>query len=223
MEADEVTYNLHVILRYEIEKGLFGGKIRTRDLPAVWNRKMRELLGIVPRRESEGVLQDIHWAGGLFGYFPTYSLGNLYSAQLFEKARKDIRGLDGKIARGDLKPLREWLVRLHHELNVTTVFVTHDQEEAMEVSNRIVIFSRGRLEQIGTPREVYEQPSNEFVARFIGVMKAIAERSRTEPDAVRAAPSTTPVGRLDEATAARQPDLRWSFPGDDRTEPGSSA
>ncbi|MBX3745374.1 MAG: ABC transporter ATP-binding protein [Verrucomicrobiae bacterium] len=69
--------------------------------------------------------------------------------------------------------LREWLVRLHHELNVTTVFVTHDQEEAMEVSNRIVIFSRGRMEQIGSPREVYEQPANEFVARFIGVMNVL--------------------------------------------------
>jgi sulfate transport system ATP-binding protein len=69
--------------------------------------------------------------------------------------------------------LREWLVTLHHELNVTTLFVTHDQEEAMEVSNRIVIFSRGNLEQIGTPREVYEQPANEFVARFIGVMNVL--------------------------------------------------
>jgi sulfate transport system ATP-binding protein len=69
--------------------------------------------------------------------------------------------------------LREWLVTLHHDLNVTTLFVTHDQEEAMEVSNRIVIFSRGNLEQIGTPREVYEQPANEFVARFIGVMNVL--------------------------------------------------
>ena len=69
--------------------------------------------------------------------------------------------------------LREWLVRLHHDLNLTTLFVTHDQEEAMEVSNRIVIFSEGHLEQLGTPREVYEQPSNEFVARFIGVMNVI--------------------------------------------------
>jgi sulfate/thiosulfate transport system ATP-binding protein len=69
--------------------------------------------------------------------------------------------------------LRDWLVHLHHELNVTTVFVTHDQEEAMEVSNRIVLFSRGRLEQIGTPREVYEEPANEFVARFIGVMNVL--------------------------------------------------
>ena len=69
--------------------------------------------------------------------------------------------------------LREWLVTLHHDLNVTTIFVTHDQEEALEVSNRIVIFSRGRLEQVGTPREVYEQPANEFVARFIGVMNVL--------------------------------------------------
>jgi sulfate transport system ATP-binding protein len=69
--------------------------------------------------------------------------------------------------------LREWLVRLHHELNVTTIFVTHDQEEALELSNRIVIFSRGMLEQVGTPREVYEQPANEFVARFIGVMNVL--------------------------------------------------
>lgn len=69
--------------------------------------------------------------------------------------------------------LREWLVTLHHDLNVTTIFVTHDQEEAMEVSNRIVIFSRGNLEQIGTPREVYEQPANEFVARFVGVMNVL--------------------------------------------------
>ncbi|MGN6554547.1 MAG: sulfate/molybdate ABC transporter ATP-binding protein [Verrucomicrobiota bacterium] len=69
--------------------------------------------------------------------------------------------------------LREWLVTLHHDLNVTTIFVTHDQEEALEVSNRIVIFSRGNLEQVGTPREVYEQPTNEFVARFIGVMNVL--------------------------------------------------
>lgn len=74
--------------------------------------------------------------------------------------------------------LREWLVTLHHDLNVTTVFVTHDQEEAMEVSNRIVIFSRGMLEQVGAPREVYEQPANEFVARFIGVMNILEPEVR---------------------------------------------
>jgi sulfate transport system ATP-binding protein len=74
--------------------------------------------------------------------------------------------------------LREWLVTLHHDLNVTTIFVTHDQEEALEVANRIVIFSRGRLEQVGSPREVYEQPANEFVARFIGVMNVLEPEVR---------------------------------------------
>src|SRR5207247_1858115 len=74
--------------------------------------------------------------------------------------------------------LRDWLVTLHHELNVTTIFVTHDQEEALEVSNRIVIFSKGLLEQVGTPREVYEYPANEFVARFIGVMNILEPQVR---------------------------------------------
>jgi carboxypeptidase Taq len=114
VEADEVTYNLHVILRYEIEKGLMDGSIKTKNLPEVWNGKMRELLGITPRKDSEGVLQDVHWAMGLFGYFPTYSLGNLYGAQLWERAQKDLRGLDGKIARGELMPLRDWLQRKVH-------------------------------------------------------------------------------------------------------------
>jgi carboxypeptidase Taq len=114
VEADEVTYNLHIILRYEIEKGLCDGSIRPKDLPTVWNKKLKELLGIVPRRDADGVLQDIHWAMGLMGYFPTYSLGNLYAAQLWTRAKKDIRGLEAKVARGQLLPLRDWLRRKVH-------------------------------------------------------------------------------------------------------------
>ncbi len=90
--------------------------------------------------------------------------------------KPDVLLLDEPFGAVDAKirqELRQWLVHLHHDLNVTTIFVTHDQEEAMEVSDRIVIFSKGNLEQIGTPREVYEQPSNEFVARFIGVMNIL--------------------------------------------------
>ncbi len=113
-EADEVTYNLHVVLRYEIEKDLFSGKIETGDLPGIWNAKMKSLLGITPPTHSKGVLQDVHWSSGLFGYFPTYSLGNLYGAQLWQQARKDIRGIDAKIARGNLIPLREWLRKNVH-------------------------------------------------------------------------------------------------------------
>src|SRR3954470_14543613 len=90
--------------------------------------------------------------------------------------KPDVLLLDEPFGAVDAKirqELRQWLVHLHHDLNVTTIFVTHDQEEAMEVSDRIVIFSKGNLEQIGTPREVYEQPANEFVARFIGVMNVL--------------------------------------------------
>jgi carboxypeptidase Taq len=114
VEADEITYNLHVVLRYELEKGLLDGTLRPADLPGAWNAKMKELLGIVPRRDSEGVLQDIHWAMGLFGYFPTYSLGNLYSAQIWNKVRKAIPDLEDRIAKGDLVGLRDWLRRRIH-------------------------------------------------------------------------------------------------------------
>jgi carboxypeptidase Taq len=114
VEADEVTYNLHIVLRYEIEKDLVNGRIRPRDLPALWNAQMKKLFGISPRRDSEGVLQDIHWGMGLFGYFPTYSLGNLYSAQIYRKAQKDLPELEGKIAKGDLVPLRDWLRKKIH-------------------------------------------------------------------------------------------------------------
>jgi carboxypeptidase Taq len=113
-EADEVTYNLHVVLRYEIEKDVFAGKIKTSELPGVWNRKMKEALGIVPPTHSKGVLQDIHWSSGLFGYFPTYSLGNLYGAQFMAQARKEIPRFSSKVASGNLLPLREWLrERIH--------------------------------------------------------------------------------------------------------------
>ncbi|MEZ5065639.1 MAG: carboxypeptidase M32 [bacterium] len=115
VEADEVTYNLHIVLRYEIEKGLFDGSIAPKNLPQVWNAKMNELLGIRPRKDSEGVLQDIHWAMGLYGYFPTYSLGNLYGAQLWDRAQRDIPDLEKKIAAGDLLPLREWLRKKIHQ------------------------------------------------------------------------------------------------------------
>jgi carboxypeptidase Taq len=114
VEADEVTYNLHIALRYEIEKGLMDGTLRVEDLPSIWNARMKKALGIVPKSNSEGVLQDIHWAMGLLGYFPTYSLGNLYSAQLFARATKDIPNLGDQIGKGELIPLRDWLRKKIH-------------------------------------------------------------------------------------------------------------
>lgn len=114
VEADELTYNLHIILRYEIERDLIEGKLAIADLPDRWNSSMQELLGVTPANDAEGVLQDIHWSMGLFGYFPTYSIGNLYAAQFMEAARKSIRGLDSKIAKGEMAPLKDWLTANIH-------------------------------------------------------------------------------------------------------------
>ncbi len=108
VEADEVTYNLHIMVRYEIERDLFAGKLSVNDLPKVWNAKMQQYLGITPANDAEGVLQDVHWSAGLIGYFATYTLGNLYGAQLYDAARRAIPDLDERIERGDLKTLREW-------------------------------------------------------------------------------------------------------------------
>lgn len=116
VEADEVTYNLHVVLRYELELELLRGTLPVAELPSAWNAKMKSMLGIVPPNPTLGVLQDIHWAWGEFGYFPTYSLGNLYSASLFKAATAQVPGLVDSIARGDLLPLRDWLrAKVHRE------------------------------------------------------------------------------------------------------------
>jgi carboxypeptidase Taq len=111
IEADELTYNLHIMIRYEIEKMLFNEGLKARDLPEVWNAKYKEALGVTPQSDSEGVLQDVHWAGGSFGYFPSYSLGNMYGAQMMAAARKELPDLDDLIAAGQLIPLKEWLTQ----------------------------------------------------------------------------------------------------------------
>ena len=100
VEADEVTYNLHIVLRFELEAALFDGSLSVVDLPEVWNIRMRELLGITPPTAAEGVLQDVHWMEGMFGYFPTYTLGNLYAAQLAVAVDAAIGGLDSAIGHG---------------------------------------------------------------------------------------------------------------------------
>ena len=109
IEADEVTYGLHVILRYELEKALIDGASEVDDLEANWSQKMSDYLDVTPRNSAEGALQDTHWSQGLIGYFPTYLLGNLYAAQLFASVQREIPDLERSIARGELIPLREWL------------------------------------------------------------------------------------------------------------------
>jgi carboxypeptidase Taq len=109
VEADEATYNLHVMLRMELEIALLERRITVADLPEIWREKMSEYLGVEPRNDSQGVLQDVHWACGMIGYFPTYALGNLISAQIWEQAAADLPDLAAQIGKGELASLREWL------------------------------------------------------------------------------------------------------------------
>jgi carboxypeptidase Taq len=109
VEADEATYNLHIILRFEIEQALLTGDLKPADLPAAWNERFVKMLGVYPPNDAQGCLQDIHWAFGGIGYFPTYSLGNLYSAQFMARARQDLAGLDDDFRRGEFGRLKSWL------------------------------------------------------------------------------------------------------------------
>jgi len=115
VNADEATYNLHVMLRLELEIGMLTNKVVIKDLPDIWNAKMRDYLGITPPDDTHGVLQDVHWSSGLFGYFPTYALGNLVSAQLWEKINEDIKDLDAQIRRGKFDSLLGWL---HEKIHI---------------------------------------------------------------------------------------------------------
>jgi len=114
-EADEATYNLHIMLRLEIEIGLMEGSLQVKDLPEVWNDRMRAYLGITPPNDAEGVLQDVHWSDGDLGYFPTYALGNLVAAQLWEKIKQDIPDLEDQIIRGEFSTLLGWLREKIHK------------------------------------------------------------------------------------------------------------
>jgi len=114
VNADEATYNLHIMLRLELEIGLVEGTIAVKELPELWNTKMEEYLGVTPPDDAKGVLQDIHWSYSLIGYFSTYALGNLVSAQLWEKINKDIRNLDDQIRKGDFSDLLDWLRKNIH-------------------------------------------------------------------------------------------------------------
>ena len=114
VEADELTYNLHIMLRVEIEQALIEGRAEPDDLPGLWNEKMQSYLGIVPERDAEGVLQDVHWSMGAFGSSPTYTLGNLYSVQFFEQATLELPQLEEEMRAGHLLPLRRWLEQKIH-------------------------------------------------------------------------------------------------------------
>ncbi|MFC5711823.1 carboxypeptidase M32 [Thalassorhabdus alkalitolerans] len=115
IEADEMTYALHIILRYEIEKGLITGDIQVKDLPAIWNDKMQEFLGVTPPHDGVGVLQDVHWSFGAFGYFPSYALGYIYAAQLKKSLDRDLPDFDNLLREGELSPIKDWMTKHVHQ------------------------------------------------------------------------------------------------------------
>ena len=115
MEADELTYNLHIIIRFELEQALIDEQIKPADLPEAWNTKYQQYLGIQPPTDADGVMQDVHWSAGLVRYFPTYSLGNLYAAQFYQQADKDLGGLDELFRRGEFLELKRWAGEKIHQ------------------------------------------------------------------------------------------------------------
>lgn len=114
-EADELTYSLHIIIRYEIEKAFMSGKVTVDELPELWNKKYKEYLGIEPENDAEGILQDVHWAGGMIGYFPSYALGNIYGAQFLHKMVNDVPDIFDKVENGDLDSVHQWLKENIHK------------------------------------------------------------------------------------------------------------
>ena len=114
VEADEVTYNLHIFLRFELEQDLLERRLKVADLPEAWNAKMQATLGLLPPHAGLGVLQDIHWSGGLMGYFPTYTLGNVLSLQFYQQTLKDMPDLPEQFSRGEFGALLAWFKEKIH-------------------------------------------------------------------------------------------------------------
>jgi len=154
VEADEATYNLHILVRFELELALLSGELPLDELPSAWKEKYRKYVGIEPPDDAQGVLQDIHWSAGLFGYFPTYSLGNLYAAQFFAQANADLGGLAGQFARGQFEPLRQWLREKIHQ---------HGQR-----------YSAGELVQRVTGRPLSHQPLIAHLRSKLGPLYGVA-------------------------------------------------
>ncbi|MFA7397516.1 MAG: carboxypeptidase M32 [Candidatus Bathyarchaeia archaeon] len=131
IDADEVTYNIHIIIRFELEKDLFAGKIKIDELPAVWNQKYKEYLDIEIQNDSEGIMQDTHWASGLFGYFPSYALGNIYDGQILAAMSEDLPTWSFEVSDGRLESINRWLTKnIHNRGNL------YDPEELIKVATR---------------------------------------------------------------------------------------
>jgi len=114
IEADEVTYNMHILIRYQIEAALFENKIEVNDLPEIWNQKYADILGLKIKNDAEGLMQDSHWANGYYGYFPSYTIGNIYSGQILKAIKKSVINYKNKIAFGELADINQWLKEKVH-------------------------------------------------------------------------------------------------------------
>jgi carboxypeptidase Taq len=153
-EADEVTYDLHIIMRFELEREMIAGRLALHDLPEAWNESIRSYLGLKVPNDALGVLQDPHWSDGSFGYFPTYSLGNLVAGQLWQALNEEIPDLDDQIGRGDLAPLRDWLrehVHRHGRKFTSDELLERITGSAIEVSPYVDYLKRkfGAIYEIG--------------------------------------------------------------------------
>lgn len=134
VDSDEVHYNLHIILRFELEKKLFSGELAVKDLPEAWNDSCEEILGCRPTHDGEGVLQDVHWSGGAFGYFPSYCLGNMIAAQNWDAVRREMPDLESDFERGEFSRLLDWL-----RLNI------HQQGKRRPALERVEIVTKAPL------------------------------------------------------------------------------
>ena len=143
VEADEVTYNLHIVIRFQIEKELFNEKTQVNELPEIWNEKYHEILGMKIENDSEGVMQDTHWPSGLFGYFPTYTLGNIYSGQLLKKITESIPDWRSQLAQGNLQSVQKWLIQnIHSQSNL------YDPEELIKKATGQELNSKDYLDYL---------------------------------------------------------------------------
>lgn len=143
IEADEVTYSLHIIIRFELERDLFADKITVDELPEVWNQKYADYLGVKIENDSEGVMQDTHWASGLFGYFPSYALGNIYSGQITSAISKDLPNWRGELAEGKLEDVNTWL-----KTNVHSKSDLFDPEELIKLATGTCMNSEPYLQYL---------------------------------------------------------------------------
>jgi len=162
VEADEVTYGLHIMLRFDLERRMIRNELAVRDIPQAWNDNIRKLLGVTPKNDAEGCLQDIHWSGGTFGYFPTYALGNLYAAQFFAQARQEMPDLEQQISRGELRPLRDWLREKIHR---------HGKR-----------YRAGELVQAVTGRPLSHQPFVDYLNAKLRPLYGLGDRGQVTGD-----------------------------------------